>query len=312
MNRQIPLFFTLLFVIASCGGGGGGGGSSEPPVLGASITLSISDDQIYIGNSVTLTWSTSNASSCSASGSWTGSRALSGSETVTPDTEGQKSFTLTCSNSAGTSTSRTVSTNVIGNSQGVVVGANYISSGNVVLDVNSNYQSDDGEPSASTDSNGVFELPNDPQDIISFGGSDNASGLNLSNLTLSHNASSSTSRVVSPLTSLDYANTGSSDINTLLNLESSIDIYSQDPVAEENTTTAANKYYEANAQIFVLAYSLQTFVNEINTSTLDTKTFFEILYTNIQENFDSGITNLSEFIETSTFIDVYIDVWLIK
>ena len=307
MNRQIPLFFTLLFVIASCGGGGGGGGSSEPPVLGASITLSISDDQIYIGNSVTLTWSTSNASSCSASGSWTGSRALSGSETVTPDTEGQKSFTLTCSNSAGTSTSRTVSTNVIGNSQGVVVGANYISSGNVVLDVNSNYQSDDGEPSASTDSNGVFELPNDPQDIISFGGSDNASGLNLSNLTLSHNASSSTSRVVSPLTSLDYANTGSSDINTLLNLESSIDIYSQDPVAEENTTTAANKYYEANAQIFVLAYTLQTFVNEINTSTLDTKTFFEILYTNIQENFDSGITNLSEFIETSTFIDVYID-----
>ena len=55
MNRHIPLFITLLFVIASCGGGGGGGGSSEPPVPGASITLSISDDQIYIGNSVTLT-----------------------------------------------------------------------------------------------------------------------------------------------------------------------------------------------------------------------------------------------------------------
>jgi len=307
MNHKIPLFITLLFVIASCGGGGGGGGSSEPPVPGASITLSISDDQIYIGNSVTLTWSTSNASSCSASGSWAGSRALSGSETVTPDTEGQKSYTLTCSNSAGTSTSRTVSTNVIGNSQGVVIGANYIASSDVILDINSNYQSDDGEPSTSTDSNGVFELPNDPQDIISFGGSDSTSGVNLSNLTLSHKASSSTSRVVSPLTSLDYANTGSSDINTLLNLESSIDIYSLDPVAEENTTTAANKYYEANAQIFVLAYSLQTFVNETNASTLDTKTFFEILYTNIQENFDSGITNLSEFIETSTFIDAYID-----
>ena len=127
MYRHLYIFFSLLFVIASCGGGGGGGSNPEPPVPGASITLSISDYQIYLGNTVSLTWSTSNASSCTASGSWSGSKALSGSETITPDSEGQKSYTLTCSNSAGTSTSRTVSTNVIGNSQGVVFGANYIS-----------------------------------------------------------------------------------------------------------------------------------------------------------------------------------------
>ena len=308
MFRHFYIYLSLLFVIASCGGGGGGGGSTpEPPVPGASITLSISDDQIYLGNSVTLTWTTSNASSCSASGSWAGSRALSGSETVTPDSEGQKTYTLTCSNSAGTSTSRSVTTNVIGNSQGVVVGANYISSSTVILDINSNYQSDDGEPSTSADSSGVFELPNDPQDIISFGGSDNASGVDLTNLSLSHKASSSTSRVVSALTSLDYANSGSSDINTLLNLGSSIDIYSDNPVAGVDSSSAANKYYETNAQIFVLAYSLQAFVNETNSSSIDTKTFFESLYTNIQQSFDSGNTNLSEFIETSSFIDAYID-----
>ena len=307
MFRHFYIYLSLLFVIASCGGGGGGGSSSEPPVPGASITLSISDDQIYLGNSVTLTWTTSNASSCSASGSWAGSRALSGSETVTPDSEGQKTYTLTCSNSAGTSTSRSVTTNVIGNSQGVVVGANYISSSTVILDINSNYQSDDGEPSTSADSSGVFELPNDPQDIVSFGGSDNASGVDLTNLSLSHKASSSTSRVVSALTSLDYANSGSSDINTLLNLESSIDIYSDNPVSGVDSSSDANKYYEANAQIFVLAYSLQAFVNETNSSSIDTKTFFESLYTNIQQSFDSGNTNLSEFIETSSFIDAYID-----
>mgnify|MGYP001174667484 FL=1 len=307
MFRHFYIYLSLLFVIASCGGGGGGGSSSEPPVPGASITLSISDDQIYLGNSVTLTWTTSNASSCSASGSWAGSRALSGSETVTPDSEGQKTYTLTCSNSAGTSTSRSVTTNVIGNSQGVVVGANYISSSTVILDINSNYQSDDGEPSTSADSSGVFELPNDPQDIISFGGSDNASGVDLTNLSLSHKASTSTSRVVSALTSLDYANSGSSDINTLLNLDSSIDIYSDNPVAGVDSSSDANKYYEVNAQIFVLAYSLQAFVNETNSSSIDTKTLFESLYTNIQQSFDSGNTNLSEFIETSTFIDAYID-----
>ena len=307
MYRHLYIYFSLLFVIASCGGGGGGGSTPEPPVPGASITLSISDDQIYLGNTVTLTWTTSNASSCTASGSWSGSKALSGSETITPDSEGQKSYTLTCSNSAGTSTSRTVSTNVIGNSQGVVVGANYISSPTVILDINSNYQSDDGEPSTSADSNGIFELPNDPQDIISFGGSDNSSGVDLTNLSLSYKASSSTSRVVSALTSLDYANTGSTDINTLLNLDSSIDIYSDNPVTGVNSSSAANKYYEANAQIFVLAYALQAFVNETNTSSNNTKTFFESLYTSIQQNFDSGVINLSEFIETSSFIDGYID-----
>ena len=307
MFRHLYLYLSLLFVIASCGGGGGGGSTPEPTVPSASITLSISDDQIYLGNTVTLTWSTSNASSCSASGSWAGSRALSGSETVTPDSEGQKTYTLTCSNSAGTSTSRSVTTNVIGNSQGVVVGANYISASTVILDINSNYQSDDGEPSTSADSNGVFELPNDPQDIISFGGSDDVSGVDLTNLSLSHKASSSTSRVVSALTSLDYANSGSSDINTLLNLDSSIDIYSDNPVDGVNSSSVANIYYEANAQIFVLAYSLQSFVNEMNTSSNDSKTFFESLYTNIQQSFDAGNTNLSEFIETSAFIDGYID-----
>ena len=52
---------------------------------------------------------------------------------------------------------------------------------------------------------------------------------------------------------------------------------------------------------------MQAFVNETNSSSIDTKTLFESLYTNIQQSFDSGNTNLSEFIETSSFIDAYID-----
>ena len=66
MIRNYYLFLIFLFVVASCGGGGGGGGSVEPTVPSATITLSISDNQIYIGESVTLTWSTTNATSCSA------------------------------------------------------------------------------------------------------------------------------------------------------------------------------------------------------------------------------------------------------
>ena len=224
MNPNYYLTLLSLLIIASCGGGGGGGGSSEPPVPGATITLSISDNQIYLGSSATISWSTSNATSCSASGSWSGSKAISGSEIVTPETAGGKSYTLTCSNSAGTSTSRTVSTNVIGNAQGVVIGANYITNSTVGLDLNSNYEIEDGEPSTTTDNNGIFELPDDPQDIISIGGSDSKSGNIFEHLSLSHKSSTSASRVVSALTSLNYANSGSTDINNLLNIDSSIDI----------------------------------------------------------------------------------------
>ena len=92
-----------------------------------------------------------------------------------------------------------------------------------------------------------------------------------------------------------------------MNLDSSIDIYSEDPVAGIDSSSDANKYYEANAQIFVLAYSLQAFLNEIFSSSANSKGSFESLYTSIQQSFDSGNINLSEFIETSDFIDAYID-----
>ena len=46
-------------------------------------------------NSFTLQWSTSNATSCTASGDWSGSQAMSGFAS------GSRSYTLTCSNSSG-------------------------------------------------------------------------------------------------------------------------------------------------------------------------------------------------------------------
>ena len=131
---------------------------------------------IYISQDLTINWSTSNATSCTASGDWSGTKALSGTETLSFTSAGQKSFTLTCQNSEGNETSRTVTSNVIGNAQGIVVGINGISSANVVLDINSNYAIDDGEPSSTSDGSGIYELPDDPQDMISFGGGDDLSG----------------------------------------------------------------------------------------------------------------------------------------
>ena len=222
MKFRLSIYLISLLVISSCGGGGGGGGGSpEPQVPSASITMSISSPQIYISQDLTINWSTSNATSCTASGDWSGTKALSGTETLSFTSAGQKSFTLTCQNSEGNETSRTVTSNVIGNAQGIVVGINGISSANVVLDINSNYAIDDGEPSSTSDGSGIYELPDDPQDMISFGGGDDLSGVSFTNLSLSHKSSSNESRVISSLTALDYANTGDTDLNTLLNLDSS-------------------------------------------------------------------------------------------
>ena len=76
--------------LASCGGGYGGGGSNPP----ATLTISVSPDTITLGQSATITWN-SNAP-CTASGAWSGSKAMSGSEMVTPAQTGTLTYTLVC------------------------------------------------------------------------------------------------------------------------------------------------------------------------------------------------------------------------
>ncbi len=65
-----------------------------------SVDIYASPSSVTSGNSTTLYWSSSNATSCSASNDWSGSRNLSGSET-TGSLFSNKTYTLTCSNSAG-------------------------------------------------------------------------------------------------------------------------------------------------------------------------------------------------------------------
>jgi hypothetical protein len=70
-------------------------------------TLSLAATSVTVGSSTTLTWSSIIATSCTASGSWSGTQATSGSQTITPTAAGTETFSLTCSNSVGTSTAST-------------------------------------------------------------------------------------------------------------------------------------------------------------------------------------------------------------
>jgi hypothetical protein len=67
------------------------------------LKVNNSDGPITIssGDSITLTWTSSNANSCTASGGWSGSKSISGSLTLTNLTS-SKTYAITCSGPGGT------------------------------------------------------------------------------------------------------------------------------------------------------------------------------------------------------------------
>jgi len=64
------------------------------------LTLSANPTTVASGGQSVLTWASSNASSCTASGGWTGGKSTSGNETVGPLTQ-TTTYTLTCTGAGG-------------------------------------------------------------------------------------------------------------------------------------------------------------------------------------------------------------------
>jgi hypothetical protein len=83
-----------------------------PAVAPLAPSLSLSSMSVTVGTAVTLTWKSANTTGCTASGSWSGALASSGSQTVTPTTAGTDSYALTCANAAGSSPSTAVTLSV--------------------------------------------------------------------------------------------------------------------------------------------------------------------------------------------------------
>jgi hypothetical protein len=83
-----------------------------PAVAPAAPTLTLSSSSITVGASTTITWSSANTTGCTASGSWSGSLASSGSQTLTPAAAGTDTYTLVCANVAGSSPATSVTLTV--------------------------------------------------------------------------------------------------------------------------------------------------------------------------------------------------------
>ncbi len=107
--RWIPaLIISLATVLGACGGGGDSGSNGVPPT----VTLQATPASVGLGGSATLTWDSTAATGCLASGGWSGSRGSSGSETTGALTA-STSHTLTCTGPGGTA-ARTVTVVVTG------------------------------------------------------------------------------------------------------------------------------------------------------------------------------------------------------
>ena len=78
-------------------------GPPPPPPPAPTVQLTADTATVPYGGTEQLKWSSTNATSCTASGAWTGSRAASGAET-TPALTAAATFTLKCSGSGGDAT----------------------------------------------------------------------------------------------------------------------------------------------------------------------------------------------------------------
>jgi hypothetical protein len=69
-----------------------------------SVTIAVSPTSITLGDSATLSWSSTYATTCTASDALSGPEALAGSQAVSPENEGEVTYTLTCTGPGGSTT----------------------------------------------------------------------------------------------------------------------------------------------------------------------------------------------------------------
>lgn len=123
-SRHVPYFHRLarrglrvvlistFILLQACGGGGGGGQRSPapltppapppPPPAAPTMEFTASAAKVAAGDTMTLTWSSANATGCTASGAWSGSQPPAGTAAVSQVAMGRHTYTLACTGAGGT------------------------------------------------------------------------------------------------------------------------------------------------------------------------------------------------------------------
>jgi len=294
---------TSVFIITSCGGGGGGGGGSVPQLIAAVISsFTSSSPSVEVGSTVDLSWSASNASSCSAS--WTNQTSTSGTETVTVSSSGNNTFSITCSGEGGND-SKSIIIEGYRNINGISVDG-YMSGASIFIDENQNYILDSNESETSSSVDGSFTIKFNNGLLVSLGGQDADTQTQLDGLLLLRDIDgySDESYIISPITSVSHF-MPSSNVNDVLGIDNSIDIFTTDPVENLNKDAAHNLLYEKGNQLTVLAYSLQNISNDLNSSSDSTIDYFKAISEEMVLLFAD--TSQAVNIEKSLFVENVLD-----
>jgi len=306
MKLKSKFIFTLtaLFIVTSCGGGGGGGESPVQLIAATISSLATSNSSTEVGTSVELSWSSSNASSCSASGSWSGSKPTSGSESVEISTPGDSTFSLTCIGEGGNA-SRSITVEGYRNIIGITVDG-YISGASIFIDTDSDYALDSMETSTTSSTDGSFTIKYGNGVLASLGGQDVDTQTQLDNLLLLRDLSgySESNFMVTPVTSVAHF-MPSQDIYTVLGLDNDLDIFTTDPVANIGDGGGYDLLYEKGNQLTILAYSLQNISNSLNSSTDSTADYFKAISEEIVIAYTDNEATVN--IEKDMFIEKVID-----
>ena len=298
--RNFYLTFSVI-LLTSCGGGGGGGAA---PALLASIINSFvaSISSVKIGGTAEISWSSSNSTSCTASGSWSGAKSTSGSETVTINDVGNSTFGLTCTGEGGTSSLSSLSIEGYREISGISVDG-YVTGASIFIDENDNTELDGDESSTTSDNSGAFTLKHSNGVLISKGGKDLDSQIELEGLLMaaSVNGHSDSNFLVTPVTTVAFL-LPDSNIYNLLGIDSSIDISTTDPVANKGDGGINDFLYEKGNQLTVLALSLYNINKNLDSANAPNTTADAFLFISeeIKKLYDSSSTTVN--IEDSVFI----------
>lgn len=146
-------------------------GDVTPPPPAPTVSLSASPSTVSAGQASTLTWNSTNAGSCDASGAWSGAQATAGS-TSTGALNQTSTYTLTCTGSGGSTAASTTVT--VSLPQKPTPPTVYFNPSSQTYSVGSTFTIDVREDSATQTVNAVqanFSYPADKLSFVSADGS---------------------------------------------------------------------------------------------------------------------------------------------
>ena len=303
MAKNYYILLSLL-ILSACGGGGDNPDTIDS-FVNPTASINSSSGEVLVGTPVTVSWESTNATSCLASGAWSGPKTTRGSEDVVVTIPGINNFSISCAGINGSNASAALTVEGYRETQGVTVDG-YIRQADIFIDTNDSYTADADEFSTSSDNEGKFNIRYADGNLVSLGGYDLDTGNALDNLLIIHKINGhSNFKALTPVTSIAAFMSDASLVNIALGIDLSLDITTLDPVAGKGDAGINDYLYEKGNQLTVLAYALQNVTNNLNATTDTTQDYFKVIAEEVEAEYAS--TSLKVDIETQAFITKVMD-----